>query len=53
MVPFAEWERGIIGREYRNEVVFTGLYCTFGGIVPMIVGWYALKIDVMFCEGMF
>ena len=32
-------------------MVFTGLYCAFGCIEPMIVWWYVLEIDLMFCEG--
>ena len=25
----------------------------FGGVAPMILWWYALEIDLLFCEGIF
>ena len=53
LVPIYVQEHGITERESKNEVFFPGLYCAFGGNAPIIVLWYALEIDMMFCEGMF
>ena len=46
-IPFTDWEFGVDGAEYGDEVVLKGANGSFSSVSTMFMGGYPLELDVV------